>query len=212
MTIKLTDKEKIRIWNGRDIYKIMKSILLREEEIDQNREHFWVVGLEYNNTISFIELVSLGSYKSTVVQPMEVFSLALQKRAKRIILVHNHPSGTLTPSLGDKDITDRLIQTGLIVDTPVHDHLIISLDGYYSFLDNGIMTELEASLKYVAPYIQQERMKKAAKEVLIKKGADKAFKQMARKMKAEGLDNESIANFTGLDIETIKKMRVKKDK
>ena len=50
---------------------------------------------------SFIELISLGTINKTLAEPMEVFSLALQKRAVKIILCHNHPSGELTPSDGD---------------------------------------------------------------------------------------------------------------
>jgi DNA repair protein RadC len=73
----------------------MQQILLREDKIDQNREHFWVIGLANNNRILFIELVSLGTVNRTLVEPMEVYSLALQKRAVKIILCHNHPSGIL---------------------------------------------------------------------------------------------------------------------
>ena len=150
MTIKLTKKERIKILNGRSLYEIMIKILLREEEIDQNREHFWVVGLENNNRILFIELVSLGSINKTVVEPMEVYSLALQKRAASIILVHNHPSGELEPSEADKDITNRLIQVGKIVNTPVLDHLIISIEDFVSFKEIGLMRKLAHSKKYVA--------------------------------------------------------------
>ncbi|WP_417800293.1 JAB domain-containing protein, partial [Tenacibaculum sp.] len=109
MDIKLTEQEKIKILNSDDIYGIMQKVLLRESKIDQNREHFWVIGLANNNRILFIELISLGTVNATLVEPMEVFSFALQKRAVKIILCHNHPSGELKPSEADKDISDRLI-------------------------------------------------------------------------------------------------------
>jgi hypothetical protein len=51
---KLTDDEKIKVLNGNDLYSIMQTVLLREEAIDQDREHFWVVGLANNNRILFI--------------------------------------------------------------------------------------------------------------------------------------------------------------
>ena len=107
MEIKLTNAEKIKILNSDDLFRIMQQILLRENKIDQNREHFWVIGLENNNRILFIELISLGTVNKSLTEPMEVFSLALQKRAVKIILCHNHPSGELKPSEQDKDITDR---------------------------------------------------------------------------------------------------------
>ena len=70
-------------------------------------------------------------------------ALPLQKRAVSIILCHNHPSGELRPSDEDKDITDRLIQVGIIVDLKVIDHLIIYNKSYLSFKDIGLLQELE---------------------------------------------------------------------
>ena len=67
---------------------------------------------------------------STIAEPMEVFSFALQKQAVKVILVHNHPSGDLTPSEADKDLSDRLIQVGIIVNVPIVDHFIISERSY----------------------------------------------------------------------------------
>ncbi len=104
----------------------MQKILLRADRIDQDREHFWIVGLANNNRILFIELIGLGSINATIAEPMDVFSFALQKRAVKVILVHNHPSGDLQPSEADKDTTDNLIQAGRIVRTEVSDHLIIT--------------------------------------------------------------------------------------
>ena len=142
MNIKLTEAERIKILNSDDLYGIMQKILLREHKIDQNREHFWVIGLENNHRILFIELISLGSVNKTIAEPMEVFSFALQKRAVKIVLCHNHPSGELKPSDADKDITDRLIQVGIIVETEVVDHLIISNKSYLSFKQIIIFTAL----------------------------------------------------------------------
>ena len=112
MNVKLTASEKIRILNSTDIYDVMQKVLMRENKIDRNKEHFWIIGLANNNKILYIELISLGTIKSTLVEPMEVFSIALQKRSVKVILVHNHPSGELLPSEQDKDLTDRLQQIG----------------------------------------------------------------------------------------------------
>lgn len=205
MDIKLSNDEKIKILNSDDIYGIMQRILLREEKIDQGREHFWVIGLETNNRLLFIELISLGTINKTLVEPMEVFSFALQKRAVKIILCHNHPTGELRPSDNDKDITDRLIQVGLIVNTPVTDHLIISEKSYLSFADTGLLDELSKSTKYVPPYVLAERMKKEATEIAKRKKAI----EIAKAMKRAGEPNEKIASFTGLPIEEVEKLRVR---
>ncbi|WP_299107646.1 JAB domain-containing protein [uncultured Tenacibaculum sp.] len=206
MDIRLSEKEKIKVLNSDDIYGIMQRILLRESKIDQNREHFWVIGLENNNRILFIELISLGSVNKTIAEPMEVFSFALQKRAVKIILCHNHPSGELKPSESDKDISDRLIQVGIIVDTEVIDHLIISTKSYLSFKDIGLLDELKKSTKYVPKYVLEQQIKKDATEIAKRK--EKI--EIAKAMKRVDEPIEKIANFTGLTIEEIEQLRVRK--
>jgi len=130
MDIQLSEAEKIKVLNSDDIYGIMQKILLREDKIDQNREHFWVIGLETNNRILFIELISLGSVNKTLAEPMEVFSFALQKRASKIILVHNHPSGDPKPSRSDIHFTETIKQAAKHFDIEVLDHVVI---GYQCF-------------------------------------------------------------------------------
>ena len=231
MNIKLTEAEKIKILNSDDVYGVMQKILLREEKIDQNREHFWVIGLENNNRILFIELISLGTVNASLVEPMEVFSLALQKRAVKIMLCHNHPSGDLQPSIADKDVTDRLIQVGLIVKTPVIDHLIISTRSYVSFNTIGILDTLKESTKYVPTYQIIEKIRaeadqlvkdaaKKAKETLkakIKEAKELAEKRekaritkIAKELKSAGMGIEAIAKLTELPVEDIEKIRVRK--
>lgn len=206
MDIKLTEAEKIKILNSDDLYSIMQQILLRDNKIDQNREYFWVIGLENNNRILFIELISLGTVNKTFSEPMEVFSLALQKRAVKIILCHNHPSGELKPSDGDKEITDRLIQVGIIVNTKVFDHLIISEKSYLSFADTGLMEELGESVKYVPSYVLEQRIRKEAKELAEKKKTI----EIAKAMKRKDINNQIISETTGLSIEEVEKLKVRK--
>ncbi|WP_127022006.1 JAB domain-containing protein [Flagellimonas beolgyonensis] len=208
MDIKLTEAQKIKILNSDDIYSIMQRILLREDKIDQNREHFWVIGLENNNRILFIELISLGTVNRALAEPMEVFSLALQKRAVKIILCHNHPTGELTPTEADKDITDRLIQVGIIVNTHVLDHLIISTKSYLSFKDTGLMDELLESTQYVPSYVLEKRFKKEASEIAKRK--EKV--EIARQMKGKGMDVDTISEITGLTVEEVQKLRAKRGK
>lgn len=215
MSIGLNDDEKLRILNSDDLFTIMRDILLRENKIDQDREHFWVIGLANDNRILFIELISMGTVNKTLVEPMEVFSVALQKRAVRIMLVHNHPSGELAPSPADQDITDRLIQVGLIVNTPVLDHLIISPEDYMSFADAGLLDELKKSKKYVPMYKQIEQMQQMAEELGrrkglkagIEKGTEATQREIAKAMKREGVQNEVISRLTGLSLEVIKNIK-----
>lgn len=200
MNIELTESERIKILNSDDIYGIMQRILLREDKIDQNREHFWVIGLENNNRILFIELISLGTVNQTIVEPMEVFSFALQKRAVKIMLCHNHPSGELKPSDADQDITDRLIQVGIIVDCHVIDHLIITPTTYLSFENTGLLAELKLSTKYVPQYVLEQRIADEATEIAEQRKAV----SIALNMKVKGIDLKVISEVTGLSIEEIK--------
>ena len=209
MNIKLTNSQKIKILCSDDIYGIMQKILLRENKIDRNREHFWTISLDNANKILNIELVSMGSATKTVVEPMEVFSIPLQKRAVRVILVHNHPSGEITPSKADMDITDRLIQAGRILQTPVLDHLIITEKTFFSFKDVGLMEELEQSTKYVTAHELKQRYEQAGQEKGEVKGEKKKAKEIARSLKEKGVDIEIIAATTGLTKTVINRLKTK---
>lgn len=165
MNIKLTDKDKIRVSEPEDIVGIMQRILLRENKIDREKEHFWIVGMNNAGYILYIELISLGSATKTPVAPMNVFRVAVLKGAIRVIAVHNHPSGVMNPSEKDKDITDRLIQVGKILDIPMDDHVIITPTEYMSFRMTGLMARLEKSLKYVPPYQIAEMIRQEEREI-----------------------------------------------
>ena len=208
MNVKLTAAQKIKILNSADIYSIMQRVLLRENKIGRNKEHFWIIGLAQNNKILYIELISLGTINATLVEPMEVFSIALQKRTVQIILVHNHPSGELKASTGDKNITDHLIQVGKFLKIPVIDHLIISETYYYSFADSGLLEELSESKKYVIPYLEIARIKEEAKEI----GKKERNKEMAKALKQKGMAIKTIATITHLSEEEIKELKVTKEK
>lgn len=201
MKIELKGNQKIRIHSALDIYHIMRDILLLEEENDRKKEHFWTISLDNGNTVLNIELVSLGTATSVPVEPMEVLSIPLQKKAVKLLLVHNHPSGNIMPSAGDEDITDRLIQACLIMNVPVIDHIIITENSYYSFDESGLLAKLEKSTKYVPPYILKERYEKELREKALKaelKGMKDNQKEIVLRMRSEGCDIETIMRFTGL--------------
>jgi DNA repair protein RadC len=207
MNIKLGIKQAISVSSSEDIYTIMQRILMRENRIDRNREHFWTISLDAAHRILNIELVSLGSVRQTLAEPMEVFSIPLQKRAVKLVLVHNHPSGSLKPGEGDKDTTDRLIQVGRILQVPVLDHLIITEKSYYSFADSGLLKELEASIKYVPAYELKRRYEQAAQETGVKKGAEQKAQEMAKAMKKNGEPIEKIIAYTGLTKQAIQRLK-----
>ncbi len=79
-----------------------------------------------------IASISKGGLSGTIVDPRIVFSIALKRRANRIILAHNHPSGSLKPSREDLSLTNKFIDAGKVLQIAVDDHIIITQDGYCS--------------------------------------------------------------------------------
>lgn len=118
---------------------ILRSILLAEDQVDQDKEHFWTIGLDGQMMIKYIELVSLGVLTFTPVQPRETFRLAIMKGVASIIIGHNHPCNNPNPSDQDIKITKMLKDSGEILGIKLQDHVIITKDGYISFLEQGIL-------------------------------------------------------------------------
>ncbi|VFN08018.1 MAG: DNA repair protein RadC [Candidatus Kentron sp. G] len=176
MDIKITEHERIRVVDGQDIYGIMRKILLREEQIDQEKEHFWMVGLDVSRRLLFIELVVIGGAYHANIKQAEAFRVAVWKNATSVVLVHNHPAGEIRPSDADKDVTDHLIQVGRILNIHVVDHLIIAPETFFSFEINGLMAELWESTKYVPPYEIAERIQEA-KEKWMERGMRKGIRE-----------------------------------
>ncbi len=93
--------------------------------------------LNRSNQVLGISHLSTGGTSGTVVDPKQVFAVALKANASGIILAHNHPSGSLCSSDADDKITQKLYKAGKLLDIEVLDHLIITKEGYYSFAETG---------------------------------------------------------------------------
>jgi len=111
---------------------------LRQFITDPARESFIVVFLNGNNCVMATEEVFQGTLTSSAVYPREVIRKALKNHAASLIISHNHPSGNLKPSQDDITITNKLREACKTMDITVHDHVIVTANGYYSFADNGI--------------------------------------------------------------------------
>lgn len=102
-------------------------------------EQFKVLLLNKANRVLGIYKVSTGGITATTVDLRLLFTAALKAKATALIMLHNHPSGKTLPSTVDKQITKRIKEAGTILDIEIVDHLIITPESYYSFMDNGIM-------------------------------------------------------------------------
>ena len=68
-----------------------------------------------------------------------IFQAALKSCAHKIIIAHSHPSGRLTPSQADRDLTVKVKEAGKILDIPLFDHLILTGEDFMSFADSGYL-------------------------------------------------------------------------
>ena len=102
-------------------------------------EQFKILLLDHSCNCLGISEVGSGGMSDVTIDPKIVFATALQAKATRLILAHNHPSGVLRPSEADLLTTRRMVKAGQILDLPVVDHLIITPQGYYSFSEHGHM-------------------------------------------------------------------------
>jgi DNA repair protein RadC len=114
-------------------------ILLQKELGDLNYESFCILLLNRANKVLKILRISDGGITGTVVDQRKVFKIALDSNATSIILGHNHPSGQLTPSKADIDLTKKMKDAGITLDLPVIDHIIVGDGNYYSFADEGLI-------------------------------------------------------------------------
>jgi len=125
---------KPRISSSKDAFEQLKGGLM-----DLPHEEFWVILLNRANRMMKKKRVSEGGVSGTVADPKIIFKLALEELASGVIVVHNHPSGNLTASQSDIDLTKKLKDAGKFLEIQLLDHLIIAGQKYFSFADEGII-------------------------------------------------------------------------
>jgi DNA repair protein RadC len=220
MQIDLNEAEQIRVLHSEDIFDIMQKVLKRESKLDKDKRHFWAIGLDIRSKVILLELVSLGTMAKKDLHASDVYANAIHKQAKRVILCHNSPDGSLQANEEAKDLTDWLIQVGLIVNIPVYDHLIMTEKSYVSFKETGLLADLEKSKKYVIPMelerrAREEEQKKAAidKEYAVEEVREEMHNKLqqsrldtALAMKEKGYPINEVASITGLTEQEIKQL------
>lgn len=126
--------EKPKISSSKDAYQVIKADLL-----DIPHEEFWVLILNRANRVIKKHQISQGGVAGTVADPKIIYKSALDSLASGIILAHNHPSGNLTPSQADIDLTKKLREAGKMLEIQVLDHIIVAGQKYFSFADEGML-------------------------------------------------------------------------
>lgn len=129
--------ERVKITCSRDAYNVLL------QTWDDNKlefvEQFKVMLLNRANKVLGVFEVSTGSTTATVADPKIIFAAAIKANASGIIIAHNHPSGNLSPSQQDIDLTRKVKDGGKILEVQLLDHVIITTESYYSFADEGIL-------------------------------------------------------------------------
>lgn len=102
---------------------------------DEKQENFYVLMLDTKNQIIGEQLISKGILDASIVHPREVFNPAIKNSASKIILIHNHPSGDPSPSSEDLEITEKLMRAGEEIGINILDHVIVSSEGMWSWVE-----------------------------------------------------------------------------
>ena len=130
-----------QIRNSEDVFNCVK-----DEMIDELQEKFVVLFLDNRKQLITKKTIFIGTVNGSRVHPRDVFREAVKCNSCSIILVHNHPAGSLYPSGSDLYLTNQFIKIGRLMEINVLDHLIVSKNGYYSFLEkNGDLFEATTS-------------------------------------------------------------------
>lgn len=130
-------KDRPKVHRSCDLYEIIKP--LYPEGVVDYCEIMYAVLVGRANRVLGVLKISEGGYTSTSLDVRKLFGPVLLAKATSIVLVHNHPSGNMTPSGNDLDVTRKVKEVGKLMDIQLLDHLIITREGYLSFADEGLL-------------------------------------------------------------------------
>ncbi len=126
--------ERTKITSSRSVFELMQPIIG-----ELPHEEFWIIYLNNSNKVIDKLQLSKGGITGTLVDVRLTLKKALELGAVALILAHNHPSGTLKPSMADKNLTQKLKTASESLDIKVLDHLIVTEMSYFSFADEAIL-------------------------------------------------------------------------
>jgi DNA repair protein RadC len=135
--VSVTKGDKVTITSPEKMVEVMRSIF--DADTILWTEEVIMVCLNRANDVVGYYRVSSGGFSGTVLDPRVVMTIALNNASSSIILAHNHPSGNLKPSEGDKAITEKIKNACAFFDMKLLDHLIITDESYFSFNEGGLI-------------------------------------------------------------------------
>ena len=126
-----------KITSSRDAHEVLRQVW--NDSVIELCEQFKVLFTNRANKVLGVFEVSTGGISGTVADPKLIFAAALKACATGLILSHNHPSGNLTPSQADIDLTRKIKEGGKLLEIQLLDHVILTSEGYFSFADEGLL-------------------------------------------------------------------------
>lgn len=123
-------KANMSLSNKEKIHEVFKKFFINE-----NQEKFLAIFLDNKKCLISSKILFIGTNNASIAHPREVFMEAIKANASAVVVMHNHPSGNVLPSEEDKNITEKLIQSGHMLGIPLLDHIITNGEEYYSFYD-----------------------------------------------------------------------------
>ncbi len=124
------------------------AISLTSDIRDKKKEYLVCLYLNARNALLKNEVISIGILDKSIIHPREIFGPAVELRAAGIVLLHNHPSGDVTPSKQDVEVVNKILEAGKIMGVNVVDFIIVSENDTHSFF-----TEIQSSDSKVTHYI-----------------------------------------------------------
>ncbi len=126
-----------KITSSRDAHEVLRQVW--NDSVIELCEQFKVLFTNRANKVLGVFEVSTGGVSGTVADPKLIFAAALKACATGLILSHNHPSGNLTPSHADIELTKKIKEGGRLLEIQLLDHLILTSESYFSFADEGLL-------------------------------------------------------------------------
>lgn len=223
---RFNDFKRMEIANSECIYKILSDILIRYGAYTGvryvERENFYILGLESDHFLSFIERIIYDQYIEKKLKPLDIFHNAIIRRVQYVIIAHNVPydekkKSNLRVAKKDIDIADQLYQFAKHADLPVLNYVIMNENAYIDDKKTRILDKAQKSLKYALT----EEMKNSIDERIaelqkrfyndglqdgIIKGENNKALNIAKSMKNDGCDIDMIVKYSGLTRKEIEKL------
>lgn len=134
---RIKPQDRLRIDSSRKCFHLFRSVW--DQDKIELVEEFKILLLNRKNEVLGITTICTGGITDCLVDIRLVFVTALKANSTSIILSHNHPSGDVTPSEQDKNLTKRIVEAGNLLAITVLDHVIVTSDSYFSFADEGLL-------------------------------------------------------------------------